>query len=422
MRVSDLLIQTSKGLTANKIRSALTILGIVIGIASVIAMTALINGISVALVGQLGLDQAQLVYINVWAAPLTYEDVDRMSANLPGYDYITAFSGGEAAVNTGRKKKNASLFGVKPDYFKAMKTKFVYGKPFTNADEDGQALKVILDQKSVRILFQDMNKDVTGTEVKIGREQYRIVGVIESDPTTSSMKDTVTAFLPFSTMSSRVTGTSDIWQVIGCVSEDEDIDAMVKETSDYIARTYNISDDAREDSMSVYSMKSLIDSMNAATSSFSILMTSVGSISLVVGGIGIMNMMLTNVTERIREIGLRKALGATRFDITSQFLLESVFLCLIGGLIGIALGYFGAFVLADIAGESLISSMSGDVSESEIGYEGAEQSESMQVVPTIDVDTVMLASGICVGIGVVFGWYPAYHAAKMDPVESLHYQ
>ena len=138
--------------------------------------------------------------------------------------------------------------------------------------------------------------------------------------------------------------------------------------------------------------------------SFQVLMTSVAAISLQVGGIGIMNMMLTNVTERIREIGLRKALGAKSRDITRQFLLESICLTMVGGLIGMALGYLGAFALSGLAGSLL-------------GY-----GEGTALTPYLDLQSMLLVAGICVAIGVVFGYYPARRAARLDPVESLHYQ
>jgi putative ABC transport system permease protein len=124
-----------------------------------------------------------------------------------------------------------------------------------------------------------------------------------------------------------------------------------------------------------------------------------------VGGIGIMNMMLTNVTERIREIGLRKALGARSSDITKQCLLESVCLCVVGGVIGIVVGYLGSFALTGLAGGML-----------DVG------GESAAIVPVIDVQSVLMATGICVLIGILFGYYPARRAARLDPVESLHYQ
>jgi len=181
------------------------------------------------------------------------------------------------------------------------------------------------------------------------------------------------------------------------------MEAVVQRTTSYLGELYNIPEEDREENIYVYSMKSMIDSVNATMSSFSLLMTVVASISLLVGGIGIMNMMLTNVTERIREIGLRKALGARRIDITSQFILESICLCLVGGLIGVVLGYLGAFALTGLATEAF---MGGD----------------MDVTPYVDAGTVLMATAICVSTGLVFGWYPARRAAKLDPVESLHYQ
>ena len=152
-------------------------------------------------------------------------------------------------------------------------------------------------------------------------------------------------------------------------------------------------------------MQSVIDELDAMMSSFQLMMTAVASISLLVGGIGIMNMMLTNVTERIREIGLRKALGARSSDITKQFLLESVCLCVVGGVIGIVVGYLGSFALTGLAGGML-----------DVG------GESAAIVPVIDVQSVLMATGICVLIGILFGYYPARRAARLDPVESLRYQ
>jgi putative ABC transport system permease protein len=166
-----------------------------------------------------------------------------------------------------------------------------------------------------------------------------------------------------------------------------------------------VPEEERESSIWVQTLSSVIDELNSMMLAFQLLMTSVASISLLVGGIGIMNMMLTNVTERIREIGLRKALGARARDITRQFLLESVCLTLVGGIIGMALGYLGAFALAGAAGGLL-------------GY----SSEGVAIVPYIDVQSMLLVAGICVAIGIVFGYYPARRAARLDPVESLHYQ
>ena len=190
--------------------------------------------------------------------------------------------------------------------------------------------------------------------------------------------------------------------------------AVAANTESYLHQHYNIpypeegqtSFSSDEGYVYVQTSQALIDQLDATTATFRMLALAVASISLLVGGIGIMNMMLTNVTERIREIGLRKALGARRGDITGQFLLESVTICIAGGVVGVGVGYGGAWLLASVAGASLSSMMGG----------------SGELVPVISPATVVIATGICVGIGVVFGWYPARRGAKMDPVEALRYQ
>jgi putative ABC transport system permease protein len=402
MKPRDLVVETLSALDSNRGRSALTVLGIVIGISAVIAMTALIGGINRALVGELGLSQAQLVYINVWTKELTYEDVERYARDLKDFEYITGSSYGSGEVTTGEKKASGELRGVKPEYFKAMGTKFLQGRPFTDGEERSGSMVVILDEASVRTLFGSADTDAVGKTVRINNDTYTIVGVVENLNTYIGA-DSVNAILPFSTMATRVTGSQTVSEVTGFAYEGSDMEAVVQRTTSYLGELYNIPEEEREDNLYVFSMQSMIDSVNATMGSFSLLMTVVASISLLVGGIGIMNMMLTNVTERIREIGLRKALGARRIDITSQFILESVCLCLAGGLIGVVLGYLGAFALAGLASEAFMDG-------------------TTEVVPYVDAGTVLMATAICVGTGLVFGWYPARRAAKLDPVESLHYQ
>ena len=195
--------------------------------------------------------------------------------------------------------------------------------------------------------------------------------------------------------------------VTALAAEGTDMDELCKTIESMVRSMKGISEDDEYDSVSASSMKSAIDALNSFMGAFSLIMGAVAGISLLVGGIGIMNMMLTNVTERIREIGIRRALGASRRDITAQFLAESSALCITGGILGVMIGYLLAWGLTFFAANSGIMS--------EFGATGT-------ITPSFSITTVLLAFAVSVGIGVIFGFYPARRAAKLDPVECLRYQ
>jgi ABC-type antimicrobial peptide transport system permease subunit len=406
MRLRDLWAETWEALDANRGRSLLTVLGIVIGISAVIAMTALIGGVRQGLMTQMGLDRSRVVNMAVYGSQqIKVEDLDKLQKGMPEYEYITGSAMGSGKVASETKSSDGSITGVASHYFDVTGQKLVKGRLFTTGEDDSASTVVILDQSSARNLFG--KGKALGEKVRIQGIEYTVVGILE-DGQMSDPKN-VNAYVPLHTCVQRVTGYDNVDTVAGMVREGEDIDSAVQQTKEYLTSYYHLTgEDA--DNLYVSSTKSLIDSFNTVMFGFQLLMTSVASISLVVGGIGIMNMMLTNVTERIREIGLRKALGARRSDITRQFLLESVCLTLAGGAIGIVLGYVGAFALAGVA-TSVLSSAG-----------GSDGGLSLTITPVIEPMAVLVATGICVLVGVVFGYYPARRAARLDPVESLHYQ
>ena len=417
MRVRDLAYETSTALLANRARTLLTVLGIVIGIAAVIAMTSLIDGVKAQLVGQLGLNMSRTVSITCWPPgnqPLDLDDIEEIGGALASdYDFVTGFTyaSGKATSSTA-EIEYLSITACRPEYFEAMGLKAASGRLFSAEEEEEGSMVVVLGGSSVQNLFGSPDADCVGQTVRIGSSQYTVVGTVES----SSPYQGDVAYMPASTAQTRLIGQqgSQSWSILGFAREGSDMYAVATRTEDYLYARCDIprpdpdqtSFSSDEGYVSVQTAQAMIDQLDATTATFRVMALAVASISLLVGGIGIMNMMLTNVTERIREIGLRKALGARRGDITGQFLLESVTICVVGGVLGVAVGYGGAWALAAVAGSALGSMM------------GAAES----IVPVISATTAGGAAAICVGIGVVFGWYPARRAARMDPVESLRYQ
>ena len=404
MSVADLFLETLSAFNANRARSLLTILGIVIGIAAVISMTAIIGGIKGALVGEMGLTQARLVMIScTYGSGLLKSDVEDMARDLnDSFEAISPLVFSTSDVSSTKEKARGLVYGTGPEHASIMGMNFVQGGYFTKTDADSASLVAVIEEMGVKKLFGSTTAQAVGQTVRIGGSEYEIIGVLES--TSAEESDNVKVYMPFNTCAQRVAGSANVSEVYALASEEADAEAAANAAREWLIKRFRIPESEQENSLYIITMQSIIDQLNTMMASFQLLMTVVASISLVVGGIGIMNMMLTNVTERIREIGLRKALGARRRDITRQFLLESVCLTLVGGVFGIALGLLLAYGLAGIAGAAL------------------SLGEGVTLTPSIGLDTVLFVAAICVMIGIAFGYYPARRAARLDPVESLHYQ
>lgn len=413
MKARDLAYETGSALLANRVRSLLTILGIVIGIAAVIALTSLIDGMRAAIVGQLGLNAARTVEIVCWPPnnrQLTEADVETMARDLAGdYDFITcyAYAAWSSVSSSTSTSEEMDIMACDEKFFEARGLKAEKGRFFTAEENEESSMVVVLGGASVKKLFGREDADAVGKTVRIGNDSYTVVGTLESD---SMQGDWCVAYIPYRTAKVRLIGQQSgaMLNIFGFARESADIYGVAERTDSYLRTKYNIPEadpdgggSSEEGYCYISTAQSMLDQLESTMSSFRLMAFAVAGISLLVGGIGIMNMMLTNVTERIREIGLRKALGAKRADITAQFLLESIAICVVGGVIGVAVGYGAAWLLAGFAGSSL-------------GYEN--------LVPVITPQTALLAAGICCGIGVLFGFYPARRAARLDPVEALRYQ
>lgn len=402
MSARDLIQEALHSLEANKGRSLLTILGIVIGIASVIAMTSLIGGIQNSLVNSLGLNAARMVQIYS-SQELTESDIEKLQKLVPQIEQIGIVDSAYTEYKTGDKSYTVMAQGVDSDMLDAVgASKLVAGRTYSQAESQSGSRVALISRNGADQLYGN-EQDALGKTIKVSNGEVQIVGVIDGG---SDSMGSLTLYMPRETISGLFGDENPSFpSVTALAAEGTDMDELCKTIESKVRAMKGIEEEY--DSVSATSMKSAIDALNSFMGAFSLIMGAVASISLLVGGIGIMNMMLTNVSERIREIGIRRALGASRRDITAQFLAESSALCVTGGLLGVLIGYLLAWGLTFFAASSGIMS--------EFGATGT-------ITPSFSITTVLIAFAVSVGIGVIFGFYPARRAAKLDPVECLHYQ
>ena len=405
MSTRDLVQEALHSLEANKGRSLLTILGIVIGIASVIAMTSLIGGIQNSLVNSLGLNAARMVEIYS-SQELTDSDVEKLRKMVPQIEQIGIVDSAYTEYKAGDKSYTVMAQGVDSDMLDAVgASKIVAGRTYNDIESQSGARVALISRGGTEQLYGGNEQDALGKTIKVSSGEVQIVGVIDGG---SDSMGSLTLYMPRETIAELFGDDNPSFPSVTALAvEGTDIDELCKTIESKVRSMKGISEDDEYESVMVSSMKSAIDALNSFMGAFSLIMGAVASISLLVGGIGIMNMMLTNVTERIREIGIRRALGASRRDITAQFLAESSALCVTGGILGVVIGYLLAWGLTFFAANSGIMS--------EFGASGT-------ITPSFSLTTVLLAFAVSVGIGVIFGFYPARRAAKLNPVECLRYQ
>jgi len=396
MRARDLTGETMLSLRSNTARSLLTILGIVIGIVSVIVMISIGDATKASITGELSSVGSNLLMVSPRpdaprARDLTLSDAEAIG-EVPGVAAVAPTSMGQYSVTADSNSVNVSVTGATESYAAVKSVETSLGAWFT-ADDVARGSKVaVLGSKTADDLFGTGSNPV-GQRVRIGGTQFTVGGVAKSKGSSGIQNTDEAAYVTLGAATRYLSGTDGLSMInVQAVNQDE-MDSVKNGIENLLMSRHDINDTADAD-FEVSSMAELAASVDTITSLLTVVLGSIAGISLLVGGIGIMNMMLTNVTERIREIGLRKAIGATRTDITSQFLAEAVALTMVGGLIGIALGW-------------AIAATVSAVSTFEMG---------------LSAGSVALAFGVSTAIGLVFGYYPARRAAKLDPIEALRYQ
>ena len=391
-------------LIANKMRSILTMLGIIIGVAAVIALVSIGNGVKQDIQNSISSLGSNLLMVMPGAPrtpgvrpsqgsmkSLKFSDYEAIS-KLDGVKAASPYTANSYVTIYQSKNWTTTVSGVSSNFQDVNNWTMAEGRFISSKNVENRERVAVVGQTVVKNLFA--GEDPVGKEIRVKNIPFRVIGVLNSKGNGTMGNDQDDAiFIPYTTAMERVEGVDYLRMVYVVASDDNGIDRLQSDIENLLRVRHGIKDTNLDD-FNIQNMKSIMETMEQTTGTLTLFLGAVAAISLVVGGIGIMNIMLVSVTERTREIGIRKALGATYFVIVTQFLIEAVVISLMGGLIGIALG---------IGASKLIGLASG-----------------MSTV--ISVPTIVLSFAFSMAIGLVFGIYPARKAAKLNPIDALHYE
>lgn len=403
MTLGDSFQSAIRAITANKLRSALTMLGVIIGVGSVIAMIGIGEGTkkkSLDNISKMGSNM--LTVMPNWnrggqsmgsSAPpsLQQEDVDDLLAQVPLIENITGVVSGNRPILFGNKSTQSSVTGGLPEIAIIRNATTMYqGKWFTYEDNELQRQKAVLGYQVYDDLFQGEN--AVGATIRIGSQNYEVVGVVEFKGGSGWRNPDDQVYIPLETAKRKLLGKTKLDQINIQARNTELMPITQIQVEEVLNRKRRNA--AGESLFRVFNQGEMIEQMKEQTALLGALLAGIASVSLLVGGIGIMNIMLVSVTERTREIGLRKAIGAKREGILTQFLLESVVMCLLGGVLGIVFGSLGVIGVAKL----------------------------FKVPPIINTQSILIAFVFSAAVGVFFGLYPAMRASRLEPIQALRYE
>lgn len=408
MLARDLVQEVYFSLSANKARSTLTILGIVIGIGSVIAMVSIGQGTafdiqsrveslgSNLLVVMPGSSQASgsIVQGGMGSADtLTIDDAEAIFNNVSNLDAVAPYVSSRKQVTTTKgTNTNTSIYGVTSSYQTVKTIEIETGSFLSDIHIDKMSKVAVLGPAANTDLFGE-GVDSVGQKIRIEGQQFTVIGItVEKGGTGFGSQDDL-IYIPITTAQTYLLGSDSVSSINVQVATTEGMTQAQNDITDLLLQRHNIADSNSAD-FSIVNQADILDTMADVSNTLTLLLAAIAGISLLVGGIGIMNMMLTTVTERTREIGLRKSLGATAKDIGNQFLSESVALTFIGGIIGIILGWGASYLITKYGGTTTV----------------------------VSTQSVILAFGVSALIGIIFGYYPAQRAGKLHPIEALRYE
>ena len=402
-------------LKRNKGRTALTVLGIVIGITSVIAVLSIGQAIKGLIVGQVESFGSNYIQIEVKTPQTSQASTDNAFSmvggsvistlkindaeavkKLPNVSKFYAGVLGQEIVSLENEFKKAMLFGTSADFINIDSSEIEFGRFYSDEEDQTLAKVVVIGSKLKDDIFGD--NEAVGTSVKIGTNKFQVIGVLKERGATFGLDMDAMAFIPVQTVQKRILGI-DYVSFITTQVINNDIAAQTAEEIEYILRNRHKITDPDKDDFAVTTMEQAMEMLDVIIVGIQFLLITLGSISLIVGGVGIMNIMYVSVTERTSEIGLRKSIGAKNKNILWQFLAESVILTLVGGILGIIIGISLSYLVSIIA-----------------------QALNFDWAFSVSWVGMMIAVFMSVLVGLIFGIYPAKQAAKLDPIESLRYE
>jgi putative ABC transport system permease protein len=409
LNLGQSILEAIESLSANKLRSGLTILGIVIGVAAVIAMLAVGDGAQQTITGSISGIGTNLLFVFSGnqqqdvrnGQPLTLSDAQALADQFqaPAVQAVApVLQGNNLSVTVGGEQTTTTVNGVTPEYALVRNYHMTEGEFISQENELGNASVAILGPQVADKLF-GRHDGVTGETVRIEGQPFRVIGVLESKGGSSFGSQDNVVLIPFTTAQARLIHRQNnrVDVIFVEAVNSEVVNEASEQIKEIIRSRHHIFLGA--DDFTVFSQADFVQTAQTITGVFTIFIGGVAGISLLVGGIGIMNIMLVSVTERTREIGLRKALGARRRDILIQFLTESSLLSLLGGIIGIGLGWLLSTLIGRIAAAN-----------------------NTPFTPSVGLNAILLATLFSTAVGLFFGIYPASRAAGLEPVEALRYE
>lgn len=392
-------------LAGNKIRSALSMLGILIGVAAVVVMLALGTGAQRAIEDQLSSLGSNLLILtagNIRVSGVMREsgvrirlrtdDVNAIKEEVDGIQEVSPSVSGRAQVTFGNKNWNTQVIGATSAFAKVRASEPVFGRFFSDSENQSRSLVAVIGTTIAREIFG--GKSPIGELIKLNKVNFRVIGVLPEKGAAGPQDQDDRILVPVNTAMYRLYGRDYVDSVDIEVINVSDMDQVQNSVLDLMNRRHRVPISSRQDAFRIFNMSDVQAALNSSSQTMSLLLASIAAISLIVGGIGIMNIMLVSVTERTKEIGLRKAVGAKRRDIQLQFLTESIVVSVSGGVLGILLGIGFSMLLSGLIGWTT----------------------------SVSLSSVVVSFTFSALIGVVFGSYPAQKAAKLHPIEALRYE